>query len=79
MQHCEIARKCRECADKALALARQAATVRHARYLMQLAETWLRLAKRFEGYGKRPPRTNEDSLLDALFQGVPPADPFEPV
>ena len=78
MQSCETARKCRECADNALALARQARTAREARHYLQLAETWLRLAARFERYLKQPPRSPEDKLF-YLFLKTPPAYPGQSI
>ena len=75
MQSCETARKCRECADSALALARQAQTAREARHYLQLAEIWLRLAARFERYLKQPPRSPEDMLFYLFHETSPPAYP----
>ncbi len=59
----DIALKCRECADKALALAREATTVRETRNLLQLAEIWMRAAARFDRCVQRRPRSPEDKLF----------------
>ena len=75
MQSCETARKCRELADRSLALAREAGTTREARHYLQLAEIWLRLAARFERYLKQPPRSPEDRLLYLFSETPPPAYP----
>jgi hypothetical protein len=75
MPLCETARKCRECADSALALAREAKTTREARHYLQLAEIWLRLAARFERYLKQPPRSPEDKLFYLFHETSPPAYP----
>jgi hypothetical protein len=75
MQSCETARKCRECADNALALAREARTTREARHYLQLAEIWLRLAARFERYLKQPPRSPEEKLFYLFHETSPPAYP----
>jgi hypothetical protein len=77
VQSSETARKCRECADSALALAREAQTAREARHYLQLAEIWLRLAARFERYGKQPPRSPEDKLFYLFHETTPPAYPGE--
>jgi len=73
VQSREIARKCRECADSALALARQAPAARDVRHYLRLAEIWLRLAARFDRCHKQPPRSPEDELLLLFFQDMPPA------
>jgi len=75
MPSCETARKCRECADNALALSREAKTTREARHYLQLAEIWLRLAARFERYLKQPPRSPEDKLFYLFHETSPPAYP----
>jgi hypothetical protein len=75
MQSSEIALKCRECADKALTLAREAPTVRETRNLLQLAEIWLRLAARFDRCVKQPPRSAEDKLFAVFLAGLPQTQP----
>jgi hypothetical protein len=75
VQSSEIALKCRECADKALALARQAQTVRETRNLLQLAETWMRVAARFDRCVRRPRRSSEDELFYVLLTGMPQDQP----
>jgi hypothetical protein len=75
VQSSETARKCRECADSALALAREVQTAREARHYLQLAEIWLRLAARFERYGKQAPRSPEDKLFYLFHKTTPPAYP----
>ena len=72
VQSRETARKCRECADSALALAREAQTARDVRHYLRLAEIWLRLAARFDRCHKQA-RSPEDELLFLLFQETPPA------
>jgi len=59
--------KCRECADKALTLAREARTVRETRNILQLAEIWLRLAARFDRCIRPPPQSSEDELSHIFF------------
>jgi hypothetical protein len=71
----EIALKCRECADKALALARQAQTVRETRNLLQLAETWMRLAARFDRCVRQPPRSAEEKLFAIFLADLPQSEP----
>ena len=66
----EIALKCRECADKALALAREARTDRETRNLLQLAETWMRVAARFDRCVGQPPRSEEDKLFSVFLDGA---------
>ncbi len=71
----ETARKCRECADSALALARQAQTVREVRHYLRLAEIWLRLATRFERCDKAPSLSAADELLLLFRKTIPAAYP----
>jgi hypothetical protein len=75
MQSSEIALKCRECADKALTLAREAQTVRETRNLLQLAEIWLRLATRFDRCVKQQPRSAEEKLFSVFLAGMQQAQP----
>jgi hypothetical protein len=63
--------KCRECADKALTLAREARTVRETRNILQLAEIWLRLAARFDRCIRPPPQSSEDELSYIFLSGMP--------
>jgi len=71
VQSSEIALKCRECADKALAQAREARTVREAQNLLQLAETWMRAAARFDRCVRQAPRSSEDELFRIFLTGAP--------
>jgi hypothetical protein len=75
VQSSEIARKCRECADKARALAGQAQTARETRNLLQLTEVWLRLADRFDRCARQPPRSSEDKLFYLIFAEALEAQP----